>query len=190
MKNIINILSIILLLLAAATAQGQIIEGNVYGGGNAGNVSGNATVTVTAGDIHSLFGGARQANVGGRTFVNIDGANATSYILIDYVFGGNDIGGTIGQSATALPAALATARLSATSRLLPEVRRQMPRRYISASSSAAETATMSIPPPAAENLTSPLTAPRLRLTASPNWPGPTLRLPAAPSYMLTAAATK
>ena len=106
MKNIINILSIILLLLAAATAQGQIIEGNVYGGGNAGNVSGNATVTVTAGDIHSLFGGARQANVGGRTFVNIDGANATSYILIDYVFGGNDIGGTIGQSATALPAAL------------------------------------------------------------------------------------
>ena len=38
MKNIINILSIILLLLAAATAQGQIIEGNVYGGGNAGNV--------------------------------------------------------------------------------------------------------------------------------------------------------
>ena len=45
-----------------------------------------------------VFGGARMANVGGSTFVNIDGENATSYILINQVFGGNDIAGTIGTA--------------------------------------------------------------------------------------------
>ena len=76
---------------------GQItIGGSVYGGGNAGKVSGNSTVTVRAGDVDKVFGGARMADVEGRAFVNIDGEHASDYILINYVYGGNDISGSIG----------------------------------------------------------------------------------------------
>lgn len=88
------------MFLGAVTAQAQItIGGNVYGGGNAGDMNGKTSVTVRAGDINgSVYGGARQANVGGHTFVNIDGENMSGDILINYVYGGNDIAGTIGTS--------------------------------------------------------------------------------------------
>ena len=94
--------------LAQEDPQQIKIGGNVYGGGNEGYVGGNATVTVRAGDLNSVFGGARVANVGGRTFVNIDGKHASDDILIVNVYGGNDISGTIGQSgeATTVPAEL------------------------------------------------------------------------------------
>ena len=89
------------------------IGGNVYGGGNHAEVRGSTSVTVKAGDIGAftekdvaeknprgrVFGGARMANVGGNTYVNIDGANATDYIVINQVYGGNDIAGTIGTAA-------------------------------------------------------------------------------------------
>ena len=79
---------------------GQIeIGGNVYGGGNKGNVNGSTSVTVRRGDINKVFGGARQANVGGDAYVNIDGKNASGFSVINYVFGGNDIAGTIGTAA-------------------------------------------------------------------------------------------
>ena len=85
------------------------IGGNVYGGGNAGNTGGKTTVTVRAGDIDgSVFGGARQANVGGSAFVHIDGEHMSGDILINYVYGGNDIAGTIGASTT-LPEGLTEA---------------------------------------------------------------------------------
>ena len=88
----------ILLFLYTIVAQAQItVGGNVYGGGNEGNVHGNATVTVYAGDLNNVFGGARVANVGGRTFVNVDGKNASDDIMIVSVYGGNDISGTIGK---------------------------------------------------------------------------------------------
>ena len=90
-----------MMLLAAMVlrAQSQIeIGGNVYGGGNAGNMTGNTSVTVRAGDLNKVFGGARQANVGGHTFVNIDGEHASNFILINYVYGGNDISGEIGTN--------------------------------------------------------------------------------------------
>jgi len=103
-----------IVLLSTIVAQGQIkIGGNVYGGGNKGNVEGSTKVTVRAGDIGAVaadaerpvdnprgrvFGGARMANVGGSTFVNIDGENATGYILINQVYGGNDIAGHIGTA--------------------------------------------------------------------------------------------
>ena len=83
------------------------IGGNVYGGGNQGNVDGNSTVTVKAGNIvgstsspggGKVFGGARMANIGGRTYVNIDGEHAISDIFITEIYGGNDISGTIGTS--------------------------------------------------------------------------------------------
>ena len=82
-----------------------VIKGNVYGGGNQGNVKGNATVTVRGGDIDQVYGGARMADVGGRTLVNLDGKNADSDILIRNVYAGNDIAGTIGESgeATTVP---------------------------------------------------------------------------------------
>ena len=81
------------------TAQAQItIAGNVYGGGNAGDLGGKTEVLVYEGDIHQVYGGARQANVGGSTFVHIDGEHASNYIIVDKLFGGNDIAGTIGTS--------------------------------------------------------------------------------------------
>ena len=98
-----------MMFLAAVTVQAQIvIGGNVYGGGNAGDTGGKTTVTIHAGDIHQVYGGARQADVAGSAFVHIDGAHASNYVLIDKLFGGNDIAGTIGTSTT-LPAELTTA---------------------------------------------------------------------------------
>ena len=96
-----------MVLLAATSAQAQItIGGNVYGGGNEGAVGGNTTVTVHAGDLNEVYGGARLADVGGRAFVNIDGEHASNNIIITSVYGGNDIAGTIG-SGDLLPAELA-----------------------------------------------------------------------------------
>ena len=105
------------MLLAAVTVRAQEqstqtkfainIGGNVYGGGNAGNMSGSTKVTVYGGLINNVYGGARMANVGGRTFVNIDGKNASDDIIIVNVYGGNDIAGTIGEGSvtTTVPTA-------------------------------------------------------------------------------------
>ena len=91
-----------LISLISLPVQGQIkIGGNVYGGGNAADVEGNATVTFYGGSATNVFGGARMSNIGGRTFVNIDGKNAKKDdidIVISSIYGGNDIAGTIGQS--------------------------------------------------------------------------------------------
>ena len=56
-------------------------------------------MTVYAGNLHAVFAGARMANVGGSSFVHLDGEHASDYILANYVYGGNDIAGTIGTSA-------------------------------------------------------------------------------------------
>ena len=94
-KNICSLLLMILLLPTVATAQ-ITISGSIYGGGNKGETGGNTNVTVYQGDLDKVFGGARMADVDGRSFVNIDGEHASGYILINYVYGGNDISGTIG----------------------------------------------------------------------------------------------
>ena len=79
--------------------QAQItIGGSIYGGGNAGDTGGSSKVTVHAGNLHAVFAGARMANIGGSSFVHLDGEHASDYILADYVYGGNDIAGTIGSS--------------------------------------------------------------------------------------------
>ena len=97
-------LFLLLFVLAGAQTHAQImIGGNVYGGGNAGDTGGNTTVTVRAGDLNRVYGGARMANVGGRAFMHIDGANASDYIVINRLYGGNDIAGTIGTSTEDLP---------------------------------------------------------------------------------------
>ena len=109
-----------MILLSTIVAQGQIkIGGNVYGGGNHAEVKGSTKVTVKAGDIGAVldpratrplddpqgkvFGGARMADVSGHTFVHIDGKSdvatgTPNYILINQVYGGNDIAGTIGTA--------------------------------------------------------------------------------------------
>ena len=87
------------MLLAATAVRAQItIGGNVYGGGNAGDTGGNTKVTVHAGDLNCVYGGARQANVAGHAFVNVDGEHMSDNIVINYVYGGNDIAGKVGES--------------------------------------------------------------------------------------------
>ena len=101
----------LLLLVAMLTVQCSLfvvlaqeanikIAGSVYGGGNAGNTGGNTHVTVRAGEIDAVFGGARMADVKGSASVYIDGEKASADILIANVYGGNDISGKIGQSTT------------------------------------------------------------------------------------------
>ena len=90
-------LSFVICHLSFCVAQ-ITIGGNVYGGGNAGDMTGSTNVTVCAGDINAVFGGARMANVGGSTFVNIDGEHMSNDIIINVVYGGNDIAGKVGQS--------------------------------------------------------------------------------------------
>ena len=95
-----KITTILLLCLSAVLMQAQItVGGSIYGGGNAGKTGGSSKVTVYSGNLHAVFAGARMADVGGSSFVHIDGEHASGYILIDYVYGGNDIAGTIGTSA-------------------------------------------------------------------------------------------
>ena len=94
-----KITTILLLCLSATLTQAQItIGGSIYGGGNAGDTGGSSKVTVHAGNLHAVFAGARMANIGGSSFVHLDGEHASDYILADYVYGGNDIAGTIGSS--------------------------------------------------------------------------------------------
>ena len=76
-----KITTILLLCMSATLMQAQItIGGNIYGGGNAGDT------------------GAQKADVGGHSFVYIDGEHASDYVLINYVYGGNDVSGVIGNN--------------------------------------------------------------------------------------------
>lgn len=100
-------LLLVLTLGFSMYAQAQlVIGGNVYGGGDLADVDGSTEVQVISGDIEgSLYGGARMADVKGSTLVNIDGTATApegkefvqNYILIDRVYGGNDISGNIGS---------------------------------------------------------------------------------------------
>ena len=91
-----------------ALASGSLgaTDGNIYGGGNAADLAGHTTVTLRGGNIYGgVFGGARMANIGKRTYVNVDGENQKHDLTVNFVFGGNDISGTIGttRSAEELP---------------------------------------------------------------------------------------
>lgn len=89
--------------------------GDIYGGGNRGDLDGQTTVTLQGGDMQGfVFGGARMADVGKSTLVNIDGQNQAHDILCSWVFGGNDISGTIGAALTDTdPVRIATPEVSA-----------------------------------------------------------------------------
>ena len=89
-------------LFPSASAQNYrqiIIGGNVYGAGNEGDITGNTTVTVKSSQINGdVYGGARMADVGGHAFVNIDGEHTHGDIMINTVYGGNDVAGTVGKN--------------------------------------------------------------------------------------------
>lgn len=105
MKELRNISVLVFCLIVCMMASAQLapapaaisIGGSVYGGGNHGDTGGNTAVNVYGGSIHQVFGGARQADIKGGALVNIDGENASSYIVIDKVYGGNDVAGHIGS---------------------------------------------------------------------------------------------
>ena len=85
----------LLLMLSAATANSQApvitIGGNIYGGGNKGNLKQTANVEILDGDIlGNVFGGARRANVL-ETKVTVRGGKVRN------VYGGNDISGDVEQ---------------------------------------------------------------------------------------------
>ena len=88
------------LLLGFTPATAQIlIKGNVYGGGNEGKLTGNTNVELRGGVIEgSVYGGARMADVTDRAYVNINAAAATSALVVEAVYGGNDIAGVVGAA--------------------------------------------------------------------------------------------
>ena len=89
---------LLMLMVMTTMVHAQIkIGGNIYGGGNAGYTGGSTKVTVHAGDLNEVYGGARMANVGGAAFVHIDGEHASDNIFINNVYGGNDIAGSVGS---------------------------------------------------------------------------------------------
>ena len=97
MERLLLVLSFFIFHFSFSVAQTIKIGGNVYGGGNAGKLTGNTKVTVYSGELNNVFGGARMADVEGHTFVNLDGEHASDDVFIVNVYGGNDIAGKIGE---------------------------------------------------------------------------------------------
>ena len=98
-RAVMLVLYVALLLgITPATAE-IVIKGNVYGGGNEGKLTGNTNVELRGGVIEgSVYGGARMADVTDRTYVNINAAAATSALVVEAVYGGNDIAGVVGAA--------------------------------------------------------------------------------------------
>ena len=81
------------------TVTGGTIYNNVYGGGNMAALIGKTTVLLQGGDNQGcVYGGARMANIFGYSHVNIDGANALNDLIVNGVYGGNDISGNVSKS--------------------------------------------------------------------------------------------
>ena len=81
---------------SSVTMEGGTVYQNIYGGGNQANLVGSTQVTLKGGDIRStVYGGARVADIYGYSLVDINGAQATNNLIINAVYGGNDIGGSI-----------------------------------------------------------------------------------------------
>ena len=101
-RVVMTVACMLITLFAVPLVAQVVIGGNVYGGGNEGDVGGSASVELKGGTIKGdVYGGARMADVGGYTAVNINGAGAGSSIIARSVYGGNDISGTIGTVANA-----------------------------------------------------------------------------------------
>jgi hypothetical protein len=78
------------------TMEGGTVFQNIYGGGNQADLVGTTSVTLKGGNILStVYGGARVADINGYSLVDINGTQATNDLIINAVYGGNDIGGSI-----------------------------------------------------------------------------------------------
>ncbi len=83
------------------TVTNGTVKQNVYGGGNQADLIGSTKVWLKGGDFQgNVFGGARMANIYGHAYVLIDGAHAQNDLIINGVYGGNDISGTAQSSDT------------------------------------------------------------------------------------------
>ncbi|MBQ7162328.1 MAG: hypothetical protein IJR64_01870, partial [Bacteroidales bacterium] len=101
------------------TIQAGTLYQNIYGGGNQADLMGTTSVVLQGGDFRGVvFGGARMADIFGFSFVDIDGEDAKTNLVVNTVYGGNDISGNITSSsnwpwtetsALTLPAALSHA---------------------------------------------------------------------------------
>ena len=83
--------------------QGTML-GSLYGGGFKGDIDGNTYVELVQGFLVNVYGGSRQANIGGAAHVwAYDGSTREStglkdkfsHLIICNMYGGNDISGTI-----------------------------------------------------------------------------------------------
>ena len=88
----------VLLVFGASRASAQVVvNGNVFGGGNAADVSGNSTVLMQdhASVVNDVYGGGALANVG------TSGSNATTVTIEGGTVDGNVYGGGLGDNSTA-----------------------------------------------------------------------------------------
>ena len=88
----------VLLVFGASGASAQVVvNGSVFGGGNAADVSGNSTVLMQdhASVVNDVYGGGALANVG------TNGSNATTVTIEGGTVNGNVYGGGLGDNSTA-----------------------------------------------------------------------------------------
>ena len=79
-KTLRGVLVATMMVLASgnAMADGVVVKGNVYGGGNLAEVQGNSAVNMSAGTVdENVFGGGNEAAVRGNVTVNISGGTVT-----------------------------------------------------------------------------------------------------------------
>lgn len=100
----------------AVGKQGTLL-GSLYGGGFKGDIDGNTFVELAEGFVTNVYGGSRQANIGGAAHVwaydgKYRGIENANHLIICNLYGGNDIAGTIRGT---MPAAFAATRWNALS---------------------------------------------------------------------------
>ena len=81
MKTLRGVLVATMMVLASgnAMADGVVVKGNVYGGGNLAEVQGSSAVNMSAGAVdENVFGGGNLAAVKGNVTVTISGGTVTN----------------------------------------------------------------------------------------------------------------
>ena len=86
---------------SSVTVEAGTIYQNIYGGGNQAELGGNTSVVLRGGDLRgSIFGGARMADIQGYSDVFVDATNIKTDLVVNYIYGGNDISGSINGEQT------------------------------------------------------------------------------------------
>ena len=95
-----------------AVGQQGTLLGSLYGGGFLGDIDGNTFVELADGFVTNVYGGSRQANIGGAAHVwaydgKFRGLENANHLIICNLYGGNDIAGEIRGT---MPATFAATR--------------------------------------------------------------------------------